>query len=373
MPEVRVLHVLEALEGGTARHLVDLVRTASGVEHHVAIPTRRVGGLTDRAAAGRMEAAGAVVHRVEMRRSPLRLANAAAAVRLLALVRRTRPDVVHAHSSIGGALGRVVATAAGRPRVYTPNGLATERAALVVERALGPLTDRLIATSDGEAALVLARRLVPAERLVTIPNGIEVDGWAPPANTPDLRAILGLGAEVPLVGTISRLVPQKAPERFTRLAATVLSARADAHAVLIGDGPLRDAVAAGRLPPDVAGRFHHLPALAEAGAALSQLDVFVLTSRFEGCPYSALEAMRAGTPVVLTDVVGNREVLVDGLSGHLVPEEDGAAMVALVIDLLDDPDGRRRLGIAGREHVRRFEVARMGQAVAALYVQLTAG
>ena len=364
-----MLHVLEALEGGTARHLVDLVRTAEGVEHHVAIPSERVGGLTDRAAAGRMAAAGAVVHVTPMRRSPPR--NAAALAALLALVHRLRPEVVHGHSSVGGALGRVAGAAARRPRVYTPNGLATGRSALAVERALGPLTDRLIATSDGEAALVLARHLVPARRLVTIPNGIEIEGWAPPPATPDLRALLGIGPDAPLLGTISRLVPQKAPERFTRLAAAVLAAHPDAHAVLIGDGPQRDAVDPGRLPAEVVGRFHHLPTLAEAGSALGQLDVFVLTSRFEGCPYSALEAMRGGTPVVLTDVVGNREVVAEGRGGHLVPEEDGAAMAAVVLDLLGNADRRHALGVAAKAQVRRFEVAAMGRAVASLYAELT--
>ena len=146
-----MLHVLEAIEGGTARHLVDLVRTAAGIEHHVAIPWRRVGGLTDTAAAGRMAAAGAVVHVVEMRRSPLRPRNLAALAGLAGLVRRVRPDVVHGHSSMGGALGRVAGTAARLPRVYTPNGLAQGRAALGVERLLGPLTDRLVATSASEA------------------------------------------------------------------------------------------------------------------------------------------------------------------------------------------------------------------------------
>lgn len=369
MPEVRALHVLEALEGGTARHLVDLVRTAKGIEHHVAIPSERIGGLTDRAAAGRMAAAGAAVHLTPMRRSPPR--NAAALAALLALVQRVRPDLVHGHSSVGGALGRAVGAAARRPRVYTPNGLAQGRAAGAVERVLGPLTDRLIATSDSEAELVLARRLVPARRLVTIPNGIEIEGWSPPPATPDLRALLGIGAGAPLFGTISRLVAQKAPERFTRLAATVLAARPDAHAVLIGDGPLRGAVDPGRLPPEVVGRFHHLPTLAEAGAALGQLDVFVLTSRFEGCPYSALEAMRGGTPVVLTDVVGNREVLADGRGGHLVPEKDGAAMAALVLELLDDVTRRHALGVAAKAQVRRFDVGAMGRAVASVYAELT--
>jgi len=368
--QTRVLHVLEALEGGTARHLVDLVRNAPGVEHHVAIPSHRVGGLTDTAAAGRLAATGAVIHVVEMRRSPLRLRNLAAVAELTGLVRRARPHVVHGHSSIGGALGRLVGTAARLPRVYTPNGLAQGRVELGVERALGRLTDRLVATSASEAAFVLARRLVPVERLVTIPNGIEVDGWSAPSGTPDLRAILGLAPGVPLVGTISRLVAQKAPERFVQLAGIVLSGRPDSHVVLVGDGPLRLALHPARLPPGTATRFHHLPALQDAGAALGQLDVFVLTSRFEGLPYAALEAMRGGTPVVLSDVVGSREVVVDGRSGHLVAEDDMQAMAALVLDLLTDENRRRSLGEAGRENVRRFDVSRMGAAVAALYDEL---
>lgn len=373
MPDLRVLHVLEALEGGTARYLVDVVRMAEGVEHHVAIPSQRVGGLTDRAATDRMRAAGAVVHITEMRRSPLLPRNGAALAGLLGLVHRTRPKLVHGHSSVGGALGRVVGTVTGRPRVYTPNGLAPGWAALAVERGLGPMTDRLVATSASEATLVLARRLVPARRLVTIPNGIEVEGWAPPAGTPDLRSLLGLAPGVPLVGTISRLVAQKAPERFTRLAGLVLDARPDAHAVLVGDGPLREAVDPGHLPSGAASRFHHLPTLDDAGAVLGQLDVFVLTSRFEGCPYSPLEAMRAGTSVVLTDVVGSRDVLVDGSSGHLVPEDDHGAMAVLVLDLLANDARRRALGAAAREHVRRFDVREMGRAVANLYAELSTG
>jgi glycosyltransferase involved in cell wall biosynthesis len=368
--DLRVLHVLEALEGGTARHLVDLVRTVPGVEHHVAIPSRRVGGLTDTAAAGRMAAAGAVVHVVEMRRSPPR--NAAALARLGALVRQTRPALVHGHSSIGGALGRVVGTTARLPRVYTPNGLAQGKAALTVERGLGLLTDRLVATSVSEAAFVLARRLVPRERLVTIPNGIEVLGWEPSPETPDLRALLGLPAGTPLIGTISRLVPQKAPERFTRLAGMVLAQRLDTHALLVGDGPLRLAIDPSRLPVGTAGRFHHLPGLPDAGGSLGQLDVFVLTSRFEGCPYAALEAMRGGTAVVLTDVVGSREVVVNGISGHLVPEDDVPAMAALVLELLADDTRRTNLGTAGRDHVRRFDVQEMGRAMGSVYEALRA-
>lgn len=365
-----MLHVLEALEGGTARHLVDLVRSVAGVEHHVAIPSRRVGGLTDAAAAEHMRAAGAVIHVTEMRRSPVRHQNVLALAGLVALVGRTRPAVVHGHSSIGGVLGRVAGTAARLPRVYTPNGLARGRGPLAVERALGRLTDRFVATSAGEADFALEHRLVPSSRLVTIPNGIEVEGWVAPAATPDLRGLLGIAPGTPLVGTVSRLVAQKAPDRFTRLAGLVLAERPDAHVVLVGDGPLRDAIDSRQLPAGTARGFHHIPALADAGAALGQLDVFVLTSRFEGCPYAALEAMRGGVPVVLSDVVGNREIIIDGLSGHLVAEHDVPSMAALVLDLLADDDRRRAVGNAGRSRVRLFDVATMGGSLAALYDDL---
>jgi len=371
VPERRVLQVLAARRRGTPRHLFDLVRTATGVEHHVAIPSRRVGGLTDRAAAGRLAAAGAVVHVTEMRRSPLAPRNAAALARLVGILRKTQPDLIHGHSSVGGALGRLAGAATGRPRVYTPNGLATGRAALAVERALGLVTDRLIATSAAEAAQLLALRLVPPPRLVTIPNGIEVEGWAPPAGAPDLRALLGLSPGVPLIGTISRLVAQKAPERFSEVAGIVLAARPDCHALLVGDGPLRAAIDPSRLPAGTAGRFHHLPTLDDAGEVLGQLDVFLLTSRFEGLPYSALEAMRAGTPPVLTDVVGSRDVVVEGVSGHLLPEHDQGAMAAVVLGLLADDDRRLAMGAAAHERVRRFDVREMGAAVAALYAELT--
>lgn len=364
-----VVHVLEALEGGTARHLVDVVTHARGWEHHVAIPARRVGAPTDRLAAFRLAAAGAEVHLVAMRRHPLRADNLVAAARLLALVRRVRPAVVHGHSSVGGALGRIVGTAARLPRVYTPNGLWPGRAALAVERGLGCVTDRLVAVSDSEAALVARLRMVPPARLVTIPNGVLPDPVPVPGV--DLRRRLGLAEGTPLVGSVARLVTQKAPERLVAVAARVTAA-SDAHVVLIGDGPLRGAFDSARHQAGLDGRLHVVADLAHAAAVVDQLDVFVLTSRFEGGPYAPLEAMRASTPVVLTDVVGSRDVVEDGVSGFLVPEGDQPAMADRVLMLLADAGRRQLVGAAGRRRViAAFDVRTLGDRLAALYDELT--
>ncbi len=224
-----VLHVLEALGTGCARHLIDLVRTVEGVRHEVAVPHERVGGVSDPHAIESMRAAGAAIHLVEMRRFPLHPANVVAVVKVRTLIRRLSPDVVHCHSSIGGVVGRLAAVGTGSSTMYTPNALARGRTATLVERLLGRLTDRFVAVSETEAEYVSRLRIVPSDRLVVIPNGIDL---VPSAPRP-LRPLLGVDPDTPLVGTMGRLSPQKAPEVFVKACATVtrvypgLSLRAD--------------------------------------------------------------------------------------------------------------------------------------------------
>jgi glycosyltransferase involved in cell wall biosynthesis len=367
-----VLHVLEALEGGTARHVVDVVGHVEQVEHHVAVPSTRVGGVTDREAIQRLRDAGATVHIVEMRRSPATVANARAAVALRRLVSDLGIDLVHGHSSIGGALARIVAAATRRPCVYTPNGVATARAAILVERVLARRTARIIAVSPSEAELLDRLRIASGPRVTVIPNGVTLDPVAS-RDTADLRRLLELEPGTPLVGTIARLLPQKAPERFVALAADVHRRHRDTRFVLIGDGPQRDDVDRRIALAGLAQHLHVIPELPDAAATLGQLDVFVLASRFEGGPYAPLEAMRAGTPVVLTDVVGNRDVVEAGRSGFLVAEHDPAALADTVLELLLDPDLRHAVGRSGTQRIReRFDLTKTGPALRAVYGSLVA-
>jgi glycosyltransferase involved in cell wall biosynthesis len=111
----------------------------------------------------------------------------------------------------------------------------------------------------------------------------------------------------------------------------------------------------------------------DARTLFGTLDVFLLTSRFEGLPYSAIEALAAGTPVVATDVSGTRDVVRPDASGLLAPAGDIEALAASVVRLLDDVSLRRRLGDTGRNDVLgRFSVERMVDSTAALYAELIA-
>ncbi len=359
-----VLHVLEALSGGTSRHVVDLVQNLPHVRHVVAIPPARTGGVTDTRARAAMEAAGARVHVVDMRRLPFHPVNVRALLSLRRIVRDERPDVVHGHSSIGGALARC---APGRAaRVYTPHGLTPGRAVQVVERLLGRRTSMLVLVSESERERAEELRLVPRARMTVIPNGIDLAGHPAPV---DLHGLLGLPPDVALVGSVARLSPQKAPEDFVRMCLLVARQRPDVTFVVVGDGPSAELVR--RLAAPLEDRFRLLPVLAGAAGAMSSLSVFVMMSRYEGAPYAPLEAAQAGVPLVLTDVVGNREVLRDGESGVLVRQGDAAAAADAVLRLLEDPAWRDGLTAAmtDRLHVA-FDVRAQGRAHADLYAAL---
>ena len=361
-----VLHALEALEGGTARHVTDVVRHVEGVTHHVALPPRRVGGGTDEQARPAMEEAGATVHLLPMRRLPVAPANAVALVALRRLAARLRPDVIHGHSSIGGALARM-AVGTDTWRVYTPNGLHPSAAAAWLEGRLGRRTDRLVAASPSEARIAAARGIVPTERIVTIANGIDLTGA--PAGWPDgLRADLGVDAGAPLVGFVGRLVPQKAPLDFVDMAARIHAERPPVRFVMIGGGPLEGRVAAAVSAGGLDGIVHLVRHRPGAAAVMDELDALVLPSRYEGGPYAPLEAMRAGTPVVVSDAVGNRDVVADRESGLVVRVGDVDALAGAVVELLSDPALARRLaGAARRRLADRFDVRAMAESLSRLY------
>jgi glycosyltransferase involved in cell wall biosynthesis len=366
--KLRILHALEAFAGGTERHLLDVVTHVTDAEHVIAVPSHHLGRSTE-AAARRARRLGAIVETVEMTRSAAPHRNAAAINSMRALIKLHRPDVVHGHSSLGGAITRLSATGMSVPVVYTPNGLSRASWALTVERYLRARTDWLIAVSESEREFALSKRLVSPERVSVIPNGIDLEAPAP--HDPPLRARLGIPDGTPLVGCLGRLTWQKAPEVYAAACRIAGRQVREAHFLLIGSGLHDDKVRSELEGAGLDGRFHWLDGLPRASAAFGELDLYVLPSRFEGGPYTPLEAMRAGTPVILTDVAGNRDTIEHGVSGLLVPVDDHVRLALAIIELLSDPGRRARFALAAAEHLeRRFDVRSMAAHTTRVYEAL---
>jgi glycosyltransferase involved in cell wall biosynthesis len=365
--QLTVLHVVEAVETGTLRHVLDLVSYASDVQHALAVPSRHLGESTASAVAA-AQAAGARVERVEMGRFRVPHRHVLAVLALRRTINRLQPDVVHGHSSIGGAMARLATVGTGTPTVYTPHALTRSRWALVLERLLRGRAARLIAVSESERAFAVAQRVARPDQAVTIPNGVHPEPPPPPARS--LRASTGVGEDVPLIGCVARLTWQKAPEVFVSACATVADQLPDAHFVLIGAGALLGQVTAAVRDEELEDRFHILPSFPNAAGALSELDVYALPSRFEGGPYTLLEAMRAGTPVVVTDVAGNRDLVEHGENGLLVPPDRPDALADGIVRLLGDAALRTRLIAGATRTIARCDVRTMAQAIAGVYREL---
>lgn len=262
--------------------------------------------------------------------------DARAFLELRSALRRLTPDLVALHSSKAGWLGRLAAASLGLPAVYTAHGwsFAPGTPAAAFNRLAEALASRLPAAviAVSRADRDLARRLLGC-RVECIPNGIPDDpGRADPSRQP------------PLLLMAARFAPQKDHDLLLRALARLR--HRPWSLVLAGEGPGRDQVQRRVRELGLEDRVRLPGFLPDPG--FCQAQVAVLASRWEGLPLSVLEAMRAGLPVVASDVGGVGEAVRSGETGILVPPGDEGALARALETLLDDPDLRLRLGRAGR-------------------------
>jgi glycosyltransferase involved in cell wall biosynthesis len=143
------------------------------------------------------------------------------------------------------------------------------------------------------------------------------------------------------------------------------------HVVIVGEGPERARLEAQAAHLGLAEQVHFVGHQQDVRPWLAAFDVCVLSSDWEGMSNAILEAMAAGLPVVATAVGGTPEVVVDGVTGFLVPPRDPQALADAILRLLRDPDLRRRMGEAGRAHVtEHFSVEQMVHKRERLYEEL---
>ncbi|MBB3087042.1 glycosyltransferase family 4 protein [Geodermatophilus sabuli] len=285
-------------------------------------------------------------------------------------LRRHPADVFHCHVGTGSEDwdGVRLARGAGCPAVlqtqHLPYLVAHPRKRRAYHHAIEQV-DRLIAVSEG-LRRTYHRIGVPPERFTTVPNGV-----APlrgRIGRDAARAALGLERRQPVVMTLGRLTHMKGQWHLVDTVPGLLARHPDLAVVLVGDGPLRQALEKRAAALGVAGAVRFPGHRSDARQLLDAADVFVLPSRHEGMPLVALEAMEAGLPVVGTRVIGTEEVVVDGVTGALVRPGDPAALGAALERLLADPCLRRRQGAAGRcRYLAGFTRERMAAETAAVY------
>ncbi|WP_312685554.1 glycosyltransferase [Brevundimonas nasdae] len=313
---MKILQVIEATTGGTARHVIDLCGALLDKGHEVSLiysPIRA-------SAEFEQMAASYPFHRVAslpMRRS-VGPWDMAAAWRLRRLVKDWGPfDILHAHSSKAGALARMIFPKQAA-RIYTPHAFRTmdpstgavERMVYgVIEGALGRFfSEAIIAVSPEEADHAIEMGLRP-QKIHTVVNGLSAK---PVVDREAVRSRLGIGEDDIVVGFVGRLCEQKDPLRFAKAVRLANMKNSRVRGVMLGDGELCAAAAeagggALSIHSGLNGR-NHMPAF----------DVFAMTSLYEAMPYVLLEAHQAGLPIISTRVGGTSVTIRHDRDGKLL-------------------------------------------------------
>ncbi|WP_174298604.1 glycosyltransferase [Sphingomonas bacterium] len=352
---MRVLHVTESAQGGVGTYLAEILPSQE----------RRYGASNVRALVPRQHAAHlSGVDRHMLATWDRQDRSALGLLRLTAAIRREiaafAPTVVHAHSSIAGGVVRLM-HGGRRPFriVYCPHGWAFDRRSSAmkrrlverIERRLASAADAIVVISDHERREGTRIGIEPA-RLALVLNGI---ADLPPAHS-----------------------ARWDDERIKMLFVGRMDEQKGFDTLLDAVEPLRDRVALRVVGKAVAGpamlsrtvreqvEYLGWRSLAEVATEIAAADVVVIPSRWEGFGLVALEAMRGHCAVVASDVGGLREIVVEGVTGHLVPPDSPERLMRVLA--LHDRGGWQAMGRAGRtRYEATFTARRMNDELAALY------
>jgi glycosyltransferase involved in cell wall biosynthesis len=364
---MRMLYVITRAElGGAQSHVLDLV-TAFSSRGDMFLAVGEDGPLAEAA-----EARGVTVRLVSsLKRSINPFRDAKAVLDVQRVIAEIKPDLVHVHSSKAGAVGRLAASRSRVPAVFTAHGwgfapgvpLIQRWIALHAERMTAPLARRIICVSEHDRRLALRSLVGTPDSLVRIHYGIDA------LSNPEHRSASG----VPTLIMVARFSGQKDHETILLAMKRVKEGGNEVRLLLVGSGPLLEASKSMSKNLGLDTHVSFLGDQRDVPGLLRRSDVFVLTTHYEGLPISILEAMRAGLPVIATDVDGITEQISHGKTGFLVPHRDAKSVAHSINTLVSNAELRFEFGDAARRlFLQEFTLERMIDRVGALYEDVLA-
>ena len=344
MQKKRIFYLITRSEpGGAQSHVLELMR---GFKHQydLVLGTGEKGFLMDAA-----QDLGIPVHYIpSLGRSISPVKDYRAYLEIVDILREVKPDLVHCHSSKAGILGRLAAHRLGIKNIFTAHGWAFTDGTPPLKKSLGILlewllahwTDRIVTVSEADRKLAIRYHISPAEKLVTVHNGI-MNMPVTPGDTNNVRPVTLI--------MVARFAPQK---DFSLLIDAAAGIDINFRLLLVGDGPQFKEMKQKANRIGIAGKTNFTGSRTDIDELLDSSDIFVLSSNWEGLPISILEAMRSGLPVIASDVGGVGEAVTNNECGILVERGNMIELRDAIKTLLDDTDKREQMGQNARA---RFE------------------
>jgi glycosyltransferase involved in cell wall biosynthesis len=386
----RVLHLVTSFEaGGTERQFVELLKRLNPERFDVRLAALRKEGPFYHEIAARFPEVPEFPLTSFYNRNALKQLG-----RLRALLRGERIDILHTHGFYDSLFGATAGRLAGVPVIASQRHLqlSARRVHRWGSRAIHRLADKIVVNSAAIGDSIRHSDGRTAGKIIVIHNGLG-ECLNPPALGGEspidlslqeyasdyfkslahnaLCCELGLSPQVRIIGMVARLVTVKGHRYFLEAAARAAREDERLHFVLVGDGPLKEELAAQARQLGIVDRLHMLGERQDARRLVAAFDVAVLTSLSEGLPNTVMEAMSAAVPVIATAVGGTLELITDGQTGYLIPPANVEALVKRLLAVVSNPAESQALAQRGREFIStQFSMRRMVEAVERLYAEM---
>ena len=318
--------------GGPSKHVVNLIDGLSNFGCQSLLvsgkPNDLEGNLYELARGKNIELR--VIDYMERSVSPIN--DFLALVRIIKIIKKFKPDIIHTHTTKAGILGRLAALICSVPKIYhTYHGHVfsgyfnklTSIAIIAIERFFSSFTTKIISlTPNLSNELRSILRPKNPEKIVTIPLGLDLKAnYMMPRKSNKWRISMGFSNDDFILGIIARLVPVKNHALLINSMPVLAQRFPNLHLVIIGDGEMRNELELQVKELGLMNRIHFCGIIKNLETVYSDLDLLVLCSKNEGTPVSIIEALASGCPVSATSVGGVKELLENGRLGRLLSLE----------------------------------------------------
>ena len=294
--------------------------------------------------------------------------------KLISLIRQEKPDILHTWMFTSNSFGRITGIIARVPIIISSEmciDIWKNRFHFFLDSLLSYFTARIVCVSEGVKEFYREHTFIPHGKLITIYNGVETVGETNIV-VEKKKKEFGLRHENIVITTIGRMAQQKGIKYLLYAVPKVIENVPEARFLIVGEGREKEKLENILCNLNIHEYVIMSGLRADVKEILSFTDIFVLPSLFEGLPNVIMEAMAARKPVIATRIHGSDELVVNNETGILVPPRNPGALVDAIINLLNDTERTRRMGIAGRKRVEKyFNVDSMVKKHENLYNELT--
>lgn len=294
---------------------------------------------------------------------------------LLALIKQTKPHVLHLHGYGASNFGRLASLLTGLPNIVHEHAVLPNQPLYqtVADRVLSPVTTRAIAVSTGVADFLIHKRAIPTSKLETLIIGLpltSVDEYDAPTIY-QKRQQLGIADHEKVVSTIGRLDTQKGQIYLLEAAATVLKTLPNTRFLIVGDGPDQAMLAAAAKQKGIEKNVIFTGFRDDVPALLAMSDMVAMPSLWEGLPLALLEAMNLNKAVVGTAAPGIEEVIQDGETGFLIPTHSASALAEKLTVLLQNSELTQQMGQSAGKASKKYDIYHSVNRLSEIYTQIS--